>query len=283
LLAPAKINLDLLITGKRDDGYHVLDSLVVFADYGDELFAEHSNGLSLNISGPFAEGLSADENNLVLKAAKLICDFCGVEPNLKFHLIKNLPISSGIGGGSADAAAALRLCIEKLTLDITNVQVLNIALKLGADVPVCYKSKATQMKGIGEELNDLILTNQIYLLLVNPDVNISTPDIFSYYSSHFIEFDNDRENINDNINLPFMLETLKESRNSLENAACSIKPIIKSVLYELNAADGVMYGQMSGSGATCYGLCESYEAAVTIAELLSVEKPSWWIKAVKIE
>ncbi|MDG1859411.1 MAG: 4-(cytidine 5'-diphospho)-2-C-methyl-D-erythritol kinase, partial [Emcibacteraceae bacterium] len=106
MLAPAKINLDLLITGKRDDGYHLLDSIVCFADVGDELFVEKSDKLSLEISGAFANGLSIGDDNLVLKAAQLICKECGVEPTLKFHLIKNLPIASGIGGGSADAAAA---------------------------------------------------------------------------------------------------------------------------------------------------------------------------------
>lgn len=281
MLAPAKINLDLLITAKRDDGYHLLDSLVVFADFGDELTVEEADHLSIEISGPFARELSHGDDNLVLKAAKLFCQECGEEPNLKFHLVKNLPVSSGIGGGSADAAAALKLCIDYYSIDIGEDDLKNIALKLGADVPVCLKSTPVQMTDIGDGLKDFILADPLYMVLVNPGVSVSTPEIFKQYSLSKPRFNKLRKNINSEIHLPLMIKTLKESENSLQVSAISVEPRVKKVLNVLEQTDDAMLTRMSGSGATCFAIYNSNNECKMAVQKIKDEMPKWWVKAVK--
>ncbi len=282
MLAPAKINLDLLITGRRDDGYHLLDSIVVFADYGDQLTAEISDQLSLDISGPFGENLTADQDNLILKAAKLIGEKANISPNVKFHLVKNLPISSGIGGGSADGAAALKLIIDLYELKISASELNEIALKLGADVPVCLFGKPVQMTGIGDKLNILKFTKEIDLLLVNPGVSVSTNQIFSKYNSLNNDFDQPRKFSDHDINLPFLVETLKQSKNALQAFAIENEKIINDVLMALSETEGAKITRMSGSGATCFALYEDFETCQLAAEGISRRNPKWWVKQVKV-
>lgn len=280
MLAPAKINLDLLITGRRNDGFHLLDSLVVFADYGDEITAEPSDSLSLDISGPFADSLENNQNNLILKAAKLICDYQGIAPNIRFHLIKNLPVSSGIGGGSADAAAALKICMKMFSIDIGQQKLQEIALKLGADVPVCLQSMACQMTGIGDSIKILNIKKPLHILLVNAGVSVSTPDVFKKYAVMNCGLDKQRHFKEDEIHFPFMLETLIKSKNSLEEAACNIKPVIKKQLRALLAEEGILIARMSGSGATCYGLFDNNEKCKKAAINISKNNQHWWVRAV---
>lgn len=279
MLAPAKINLDLLITGRREDGYHLLDSIVIFTELGDELKAEKSDRLSLTISGPFAGSLKADENNLVLKAARLICEECNIEPRLKFHLVKNLPVSSGIGGGSADAAAALRLTLEKLQLQISPERLNDIALKLGADVPVCLKSAATHMRGIGEDLKEISIKDPFHLLLVNPGVTLSTPEIFEYYKKMEDKFDHFRNSKADYIHDRFIEETLIKSRNALEHTACRVEPKVLKVLKAFNNFEGLLLKRMSGSGATCFGVFDTKENCIKAQKILKHQYNNWWVKA----
>ena len=278
MLAPAKINLDLLITGKRDDGYHLLDSIVVFADYGDELFVEKNNELTLDISGPFAESLSTDKDNLVLKAARLICEECNVEPNLKFHLVKNIPVASGIGGGSADAAAALKLTIETLSLNITQKRLDEIALSIGADVPVCIRSETSRMMGIGELLAPMSLKSPLFGVLVNSGAAISTPYIFREYAKNMDKHDHRDFEISSIITN----ELLKDSYNSLEQIASKIEPNIVTTLVTIKSTDDVIYSRMSGSGATCFGLYATREKASLASLKIKNNHPLWWVEPFEV-
>ncbi|MBL4601205.1 MAG: 4-(cytidine 5'-diphospho)-2-C-methyl-D-erythritol kinase [Emcibacteraceae bacterium] len=278
MLAAAKINLDLRITGRRDDGYHHLDSIVVFTDVGDEVYAEKSDELSLEISGPFADGFKTTDGNLILQAAKTLCHEANVEPTIKFRLVKNLPLSSGIGGGSSDGAAAMKLVQDILNLKIDEKKLNEIALKIGADVPVCLRSKASHMCGIGDELNDIKLAPGIHMLLVNPGISVSTPEIFRKYAASNVSFDKKRQPFTGQIHLPLMIDILKSSRNSLQQAACSINNEISDVLIALGNTDGALLSRMSGSGATCYSLYENFDQCVVAAKKISELNKKWWVK-----
>lgn len=266
VFAPAKINLFLHVGDKRADGFHPLESLAVFVDVGDRLSLERSDNLSLTIDGPFAEGLVGDGDNLVLKAARLI-NVTG-----RIVLTKNLPVASGIGGGSADAAAALRALNELWNLNRTDLA--EIAAKLGSDVPVCVASKAAWMEGRGEILTPASVP-ALSLVLVNPRVGVSTADVFRTLK--------DRSGIGMRLGwegdlLPF----LRNATNDLEEPACAIQPVIGDVLDALETLPGVKLARMSGSGATCFGIFEDEASAANAARLLSVEHPGWWVHATKV-
>lgn len=282
MLAPAKINLDLLITGRRDDGYHLLDSVVVFTELGDEITVEKSDKLSLNISGPFADNLIVSDDNLILKAARIICKEHGIEPNLKFHLVKNLPVSSGIGGGSADAAAALKLTIDMLNLKVPQKRLDEIALSLGADVPVCLRSAATLMQGVGEILTPLTLNKPLSMLLVNPGVSVSTSEIFQHYKLTKDDFDHLRKYNIDHIHDRLIVETLVNSRNALKTGACAIQPEIFNVLETLKIQKGVLLSRMSGSGATCFGVFDNRENCLKAQKAIKTGNSNWWVEATRI-
>lgn len=283
MLAAAKINLDLRITGRRDDGYHLLDSIVVFTEYGDQLEAEICDQLSLEISGPFGDALTSGNNNLILKASALLCEEAGVEPTVKFHLTKNLPVSSGIGGGSADAAAAMILTRDLLKIVLNEERFLKIALTLGADVPVCLRSKPTRMRGIGGDLENIVFADDLYLLLVNPRISVSTPAVFKQYLETSEKFDQERKMPSNEIHLPLMIDLLKDSHNSLEDAACTTEPCVSKVLTVLSETEGVLLSRMSGSGATCFGLYESKEQCERAAKKLRMNKNDWWIRQTRIK
>lgn len=282
MLAPAKINLDLLITGKRADGYHLLDSIVVFADIGDEITAELSDHLSLSITGDFAHQLDENSDNLILKAARIICEKAGILPHIKFNLVKNLPVSSGIGGGSADAAAAVKLCIELFDLNIDHNELNRLALTIGADVPVCLMGKSVQMCGIGEKLTNLNIFDPLYLILVNPGVTVSTAFIFNEYAKINQSFDETRKIKSGEIHFPFMIEKLIESQNSLQKAALKMEPVIGKVMAAINETDNVIISRMSGSGATCFGLYENGQMAMKAAKIITGKYPHWWVQPVLV-
>jgi len=282
LLAPAKINLDLLITGRRGDGYHLLDSVVVFTELGDEITVEKSDKLSLNISGPFADNLIVSDDNLILKAAEIVCKEYGVKPNLKFHLVKNLPVSSGIGGGSANASAALKLSTDMLNLKVSQKRLGEIALCLGADVPVCLRSTTTLMQGVGEILTPLTLSEPLNMLLVNPSVSVSTPEIFQNYKLTMNGFDQLRKYNIDHIHDRLIVETLVNSRNALEVVACSIEPEILNALETLKIQQGVLLSRMSGSGATCFGIFDNRENCLKAQKAIKTGNSNWWVEATRI-
>ena len=269
VFAPAKINLTLHVTGQRADGYHLLDSLVVFADVGDQVMVSKGVGLALEVHGGEAEGVPTGPENSILQAAQMMgCD------DLAFRLEKNLPTAAGIGGGTADAAAAVRGISE-----IYDVAVPDDLAQLGADVPVCMRKSATRMSGIGEVLQDLPPMPPLYAVLVNPRVTVSTPAVFKALKSRNNEAMPDR--------IPAfntagdLTEWLADQRNDLQAAAIGVQPVISNVLKELNGLGGLLIARMSGSGATCFGLFKTAENATTAASNLSEMHPDWWVQATR--
>jgi 4-diphosphocytidyl-2-C-methyl-D-erythritol kinase len=268
--APAKINLHLHVVGRRQDGYHLLDSLVVFAGVGDWLTVSPARDLSLMLSGPFAAGLATEPDNLVLRAARGLADLVGLTPTGAIRLEKNLPVASGIGGGSADAAAALRLLCRfwAVSPDLTQ-----LAQSLGADVPVCLRSLPALMSGIGEILAPAPLLPEAGLVLVNPGVAVSTPAVFRARTRGF----------SPQAAFPAagwasakaLSHTLAETNNDLEAPARSLTPAISEALAALADAPGCHIARMSGSGATCFGLFNDPRAARHAAD--TVRRDGWWV------
>lgn len=265
--APAKVNLALHVTGQRADGYHLLDSLVMFANLGDRLSACLADQPSLSVTGPLAEGVPTGAENLVLKAA------AWAGQTAAFELEKNLPAAAGIGGGSSDAAAALR-ALEALTVQAVDTTRL---AELGADVPVCYFGRACRMTGVGECIEGLKMP-RLAAVLANPRVEVATPAVFGGLAS--------KENaaIPD---LPVFLAASDlivflqdHSRNDLEAPARALAPVIGEVLDRLWALNGARLARMSGSGATCFALFEEIGAAEAAAAALQAQRPDWWVSAV---
>jgi len=269
--APAKVNLFLHVTGKRADGYHLLDSLAVFPAVGDMLHAApaRAGDLTLAIDGPFAPALRDDPDNLVLRAARALAARAGIAPCGALRLTKNLPVASGIGGGSADAAAALRLLARLWQVPAADT---TLAVALGADVPVCLARRATRMQGIGETLLPAPLLPRCGIILVNPGVAVATPAVFRARTGGF----------RPPANLPSawptpaaMARDLAELANDLEAPAISLAPVIGDVLAALRAQPNTLLARMSGSGATCFALCP--DATVARAGATALVRPGWWV------
>ncbi|HEY7577510.1 MAG TPA: 4-(cytidine 5'-diphospho)-2-C-methyl-D-erythritol kinase [Acetobacteraceae bacterium] len=269
--APAKVNLYLHVTGRRDDGYHLLDSLVVFAGIADTLAAELADGLSLQVKGRFAAALADEPDNLVLRAARSLAAAAGTRHGAALTLEKRLPVASGIGGGSADAAATLRLLPRLWRLAGSAGVHARLAAQLGADVPVCFRSRPAHMQGIGERLAPAPTLPACGILLVNPGVALATAEVFRArqggWSRHAI--------------LPpawrtasAMAADLGALHNDLQPAAVSLRPAIGAVLTALQATSGCLLARMSGSGATCFGLYNDIGAARDAADALP--DPTWW-------
>lgn len=265
--ARAKVNLFLHVTGRRKDGYHTLDSLAIFPPVGDLLQMDAAPELSLHVSGPFASGLST-EQNLIVQAARLFSRATGRVPACSFSLHKALPVSSGIGGGSADAAATLRLLARHFDEAIPA----DLPLNLGADVPVCVLSEPARMAGIGEILTEAPKLPDIGIVLVNPGLHVSTQAIFQARRGPF--------------SLPARLSSawftaesmakdLSRLSNDLEAPAVVLAPIIADVLTALRMNQNCLLARMSGSGATCFGLFRSANEATEAAK--SLASPGWWV------
>ncbi len=268
-VAPAKINLCLHVTGQRSDGYHLLDSLVVFAEIGDVITSRPMKGLSLSITGPEGDGLSAGADNLVLRAARLM----GAR-DLALTLDKHLPVASGIGGGSSDAAACLRLLSRMMGVALPSQK---RVLALGADVPVCIAPQACRMQGIGEDLTPLAPLPPLWMVLVNPRREVATPQVFRALDC--------RENAPLPAKLPVWSDAvvfcdwLSQQRNDLEAPAIRICPVIGQVLDVLGATEGCALARMSGSGATCFGLYADAVVAKDAAAAIGRAFPDWWCVA----
>jgi 4-diphosphocytidyl-2-C-methyl-D-erythritol kinase len=278
LRARAKINLYLHVVGRRADGYHLLDSLVVFADLGDRLRIEPSEGLSLAIDGPFGAGLSAGDDNLVLRAARALATALA-EKGLAagggaMRLTKHLPVASGIGGGSADAAAALIGLARLWRVPEGAVDLMQIGLSLGADLPVCLAGRPCFMGGIGEALEPAPPLPPASLLLVNPGIAVSTPSVFKARSGPFSEPARWRDSLS---SLAALTARLDRCRNDLEAPAMAIGPVIGEVLTSLRKLPSLSIARMSGSGATCFGLFEDPAQAHQAASRLKAAHPSWWV------
>jgi 4-diphosphocytidyl-2-C-methyl-D-erythritol kinase len=242
--AYAKLNLALHVRRRRADGYHDLESVFAFVEDGDELTVEQDDRLSLSINGRFAEGLSAGGDNLVMQAATVMQSVFGIKEGARLSLQKNLPVASGIGGGSADAAAALRLLARLWEIDVADPSVMEITARLGADVPACVASEPVFGTGKGDELVPLPNADQgMPVLLVNPLVPLSTGTVFAAWDGV------DRGAID--------LDAPERWRNDLTVPARGLVPEIDVILSTLSAAPGVRFAAMSGSGATCFALFDS--------------------------
>ena len=278
--ARAKINLALHVTGRRADGYHLLDTLVAFADVGDTLSMSPAPGLSLRVTGPVAAALGPGDpaDNLVLRAARLLIDMIGAERGAVLTLDKQLPVASGIGGGSADAAAALRLIGPPWGIDPRSPRLVERAAALGADVPMCLLSRPARARGIGEILEPLASPlPRAGVLMVNPGVAVATPDVFRMLES--------RENP-PLPELPARFRTLDDlvgwmaaTRNDLAAPACRVAPVIDRVLERLAALPGARIARLSGSGATCFALFATEFEAEAAARTVSRAEPGWWTAA----
>ena len=278
--APAKINLYLHVTGKRTDGYHLLDSLVVLADVGDQITATPSDILTLDYTGPFAKVLPPAKSNLVLHAAERLKDAFDVSAGAALKLNKALPVASGIGGGSADAAATLRALCALWDLDVLHPKVAYLALSLGADVPVCLQGQSAIMRGIGEDIRPIDHLPTLNLILINPGVEVSTPAVFKARTSTF----------SNSVKMPGTFSDasafytfLKTTQNDLEPPAIGLQPIIGDILEALRSFPGVALARMSGSGATCFGIAENADTAHAGALALSASHPAWWVQATSVK
>jgi len=267
--ARAKVNLFLHVTGRRADGYHVLDSLAIFPPVGDVLELEPASAFSLRITGPFASGLDI-EQNLVLRAARLFAEATGHPHDCAFALEKNLPVASGIGGGSADAAAALRLLARHWNTEIPR----ELALRLGADVPVCLGSRPARMSGIGEIIARAPPLPDFGIVLVNPGLAVSTPAIFQTRTGAFSPVADLASGWE---NAETLVADLSRQTNDLEPPAIALAPKIAEVLGALGADENCLLARMSGSGATCFGLFRSPQEATEAAAALA--RPGWWVWA----
>ncbi len=270
-LAPAKVNLHLHVLGRRADGYHLLDSLAVFGPAADSLVWEGDGPLSLRVEGPFSGGLAGEGDNLVLRAGRALAQAAGVAPRGALVLCKNLPVASGIGGGSADAAAALRLLNRAWGLGFSAEQLRAIALPLGADIPVCIESRPARMGGVGEVMSAApALPAGVALLLVNPGEALPTPAVFAARQTAFSPAAVFPAAWPDTA---AMAENLRACGNDLEEAAMGLCPPISAVLAAVQAQRGCLLARMSGSGATCFGLF----TRVVDAQAAALAMPAaWW-------
>ena len=274
--ASAKINLTLRVLGRREDGYHELESLVAFADLADKLDLEPGESASLEISGPFAGACGPVADNLVLKAVTALRHRKGRLKAGHFHLEKNLPAAAGIGGGSADAAAALRLLARANGMSVEDPRLASAAIEVGADVPVCLVSKPCIMRGVGDLLSNPHTLPPLPALLVNPGVPLATRDVFAKF---FGMPSNKKFLANVPITFDGMIGFLNENGNDLSQAAIACAPVVSEVLIALRALPGVQLVRMSGSGPTCFALFRSSGEAQAAARRLAAERKEWWVRA----
>jgi 4-diphosphocytidyl-2-C-methyl-D-erythritol kinase len=281
----AKVNLTLRVVGRRVDGYHELESLVAFADCADRLSLSPGAGLHLKTKGPLAQECGETADNLVFKAAQLL----GTRvPDLRigeFVLEKLLPVAAGIGGGSADAAAALRLLAQANGLAIDDARLIEAAQLTGADVPVCLASRACVMTGVGETLLPLSLP-KLPCVLVNPRVPVATRDVFEALGLRNGELLVGASDViqatawpEDGASAADWLEALAAGCNDLEAPAVRLQPVISEVLSALSAADGARLSRMSGSGATCFAIFENDADAQAAGQKIRRDRPNWWVHA----
>jgi 4-diphosphocytidyl-2-C-methyl-D-erythritol kinase len=263
--APAKVNLYLHVTGRRPDGYHLLDSLAVFGPAADTLVAEPAEKLTLVLDGPFGEALEAEPDNLVLRAARAL----GAR-GAALRLTKRLPVASGIGGGSADAAAALRLLNRLWGTGRDEAALAALAAPLGADIPVCVASRPAVMQGVGELIRPSPGLPECGLLLVNPLIPLATPAVFRARQGGFSPPATLPEAWPD---AAAMADDLGRLTNDLEAPALSLCPVIAEVLSALRAQPGCLLARMSGSGATCFGLFATSAGAQAAARVMP---STWW-------
>jgi 4-diphosphocytidyl-2-C-methyl-D-erythritol kinase len=283
--ARAKVNLTLRVVGRRVDGYHDLESVVAFADCADRLSLTPASQLNLTTTGPLAQACGEAADNLVFKAAQLLGQRVGDLKLGDFTLDKVLPVAAGIGGGSADAAAALRLLAQLNGLAIDDARLIEVARLTGADVPVCLASRACVMTGVGETLLPLNLP-KMPCVMVNPRVPVATRDVFNALGLRNGELLVGAADVleapgwpDDGASLEDWVEALSSGTNDLEAPATRIQPVIGKVLAALSASDGAWLARMSGSGATCFAIFENTAEAQRASQKIAQDHPQWWVHA----
>jgi len=281
--ASAKVNLTLHVLGRRPDGYHEIESLVAFAGIGDRLTLRPAERLELVVSGPTATAAGASDDNLVLKAAHALAARVDGLRLGHFVLDKQLPVAAGLGGGSSDAAAALRLLTQVNGLSLDDERVRAAAQATGADVPVCLDPRARMMRGIGEILSAPMTLPELPAVLVNPGVAVRTRDVFAALAApvitgppepdEFIAIDADAASL---------IPLLAARRNDLQTPAIKLQPVIADVLLALERSANCLLARMSGSGATCFGLFGSNGTAEEAARRMQAAQPGWWVRATSL-
>ena len=279
LAAPAKLNLYLHVVGKRDDGFHLLDSLIAFAAVHDTLRIEPADALSLTVDGPLSDGVPTDDRNLVLKAAHALRAAFDIAEGAALHLTKRLPAAAGIGGGSSDAAAALRGLCRLWEVSSADPRLSDLAVKLGADVPMCLAGGAAFAGGIGEDLSPLPTLPSVPVVLVNPGVPVETPAVFKARTGSFSLLGRFSDQITDGGRLAALLAS---RHNDLAVPTELLVPVIAEVRFALESASGNLLARMSGSGATCFGLFESEASARSCAAQITAQRPDWWAVATRL-
>jgi len=276
--APAKINLYLHVLGRRTDGYHDLDSLVVFADLADRVSVAPAPALSLTLAGAFADGLPADQRNLAWRAAADLAHSAGIETGAAIELEKNLPVAAGLGGGSADAAATLLALAQLWRLPASGKALSGLAARLGADVPVCLEGRPSFIGGAGETLTPAPTLPALALVLVNPGVALATADVFDAFAgpcgrpARFHETPTTAGGL---------AALLVERDNDLEAAAITRAPVIAEVLAALRAQPGCLLARMSGSGASCFAIFAASATADLAAQAIVGQRPHWWVRSTR--
>lgn len=283
--ARAKVNLTLRVLGRRTDGYHDLESLVAFADCADTLTLVPGDKLGLTTTGPRAAECGSLDDNLVTRIAAALAERVDGLRTGHFTLDKHLPVAAGIGGGSADAAAALRLLARANNLDLTDPRIAEVAQATGADIPVCVASQACLMAGIGEELTPLPLP-VMPCVMVNPRVGVATRDVFSTLGLKSGELLVGATDVmqalqwpDDGAGADAWIEVVGHGINDLEKPALKVQPIISDVLDALRSAEGAQFARMSGSGATCFAIFRTDAAAQSAAAAIQQAHPGWWVHA----
>ncbi len=279
--APAKINLTLHVVRRRDDGYHDLESLVAFAGVADVLTLEPTMPLDLAISGPSATDAGNRDDNLVLRATRRLAERV---PGLRtggFSLLKRLPVGAGIGGGSADAAAALRLLARLNGLAPDDARLYEAARLTGADVPVCLHPRSRMMSGTGDRLGSLLPPRALYAVLAHPGVHVATPEVFRSMGFALGETRDlgEHPRVDDERDGVRFVDRLKLGRNDMEAAALSLAPEIGDALDTLSQTEACRLVRMSGSGSTCFALYDDRQAARRAAALVRGARPTWWVRA----
>jgi 4-diphosphocytidyl-2-C-methyl-D-erythritol kinase len=278
--APAKVNLTLRVLGRRPDNYHEIESLVVFARLGDRLTLTPRRGFELAVLGPTAASAGDIDDNLVLKAARALGERVERLTGGRFVLTKQLPVAAGLGGGSSDAAAALRLLARANGLSLDDPRLREAARATGADVPVCLDPRARVMRGIGEKLSAPLDLPALPALLVNPRVAVPTKDVFVALAAPPLGAVSDtEEGARFATSAAALIEQVAAGRNDLEPPAIRVAPVVAEVLAAIRALPGCRLARMSGSGATCFGLFDSDNSAAAGAKKLHAVQPGWWVEA----
>ncbi len=282
IFAPAKINLYLHVTGRLDNGYHTLDSLVAFADIGDQIEIEAADDFEFKVCGPYGGGFNAKEldasphsSNIIVQAVWALAHAAQKTPNLRVTLTKSLPTASGLGGGSSDAAAVIWGLLEWWNFPTQASFLPDLLTNLGADVPVCLPCQPAQMRGIGDILSDAPTMTEVPIVLVNPGKPCLTADVFRSFDGSFKDERTMPEQL---VSFDALIEFLNDQSNDLHDASINVVPEIDNVIRALNAQSSCALARLCGSGSTCYGLFADEHAAQSAAKAIKEDNPDWWVE-----